>query len=72
MAARQYGAIVFGGMMAGLGGALLSVGSAARFVSNMTNGRGWLAIVILIAGMWRPVPILIATLAFSLLGALQL
>ena len=72
MAARQYGAVVFGGMMAGLGGAFLSVASAARFVPDMTNGRGWLAIVIVIAGMWRPVPILIATLAFSLLDALQL
>jgi simple sugar transport system permease protein len=72
VAARQYGAVVFGGIMAGLGGAFLSVGSAARFVPNMTNGRGWLAIVIVIAGMWRPVPILIATLAFSLLDALQL
>ncbi|MBA3518375.1 MAG: ABC transporter permease [Rhizobiales bacterium] len=72
VAVRQYGAVVFGGIMAGLGGAFLSVGSAARFVPDMTNGRGWLAIVIVIAGMWRPVPILIATLAFSFLDALQL
>ena len=70
--ARQYGAVIFGGVMAGLGGAFLSVGSAARFVPEMTNGRGWLAIVVVIAGMWRPVPVLIATLAFSLLDALQL
>ncbi len=69
---RQYGAVVFGGVMAGMGGAFLSVGSAARFVPDMTNGRGWLAIVIVIAGMWRPVPILLATLAFSFLDALQL
>ncbi len=72
VAARQYGAVIFGGLMAGLGGAFLSVGSAARFVPDMTNGRGWLAIVIVIAGMWRPVPILLATLAFSFLDALQL
>jgi ABC-type uncharacterized transport system permease subunit len=72
VAARRYGAVVFGGMMAGLGGAFLSVGSAARFVPDMTNGRGWLAIVVVIAGMWRPVPILIAAMAFSFLDALQL
>jgi simple sugar transport system permease protein len=47
-------------------------GAVARFVPNITNGRGWLAIVIVIAGMWRPVPILIATLAFCLLDAVQL
>ena len=72
ISARQYGAVVFGGLMAGVGGAFLTVGSAARFVPDMTNGRGWLAIVIVIAGMWRPAPILIATLAFSFLDALQL
>lgn len=72
VAARQYAAVVFGGLMAGLGGAFLTVGSAARFVPEMTNGRGWLAIVIVIAGMWRPVPVLLATLAFSFLDALQL
>ncbi|MGE0008045.1 MAG: ABC transporter permease [Parvibaculaceae bacterium] len=70
--ARQYAAVVFGGLMAGLGGAFLTVGSAARFVPEMTNGRGWLAIVIVIAGMWRPVPVLLATLVFSFLDALQL
>ena len=69
---RQYGAVVFGGAMAGLAGAFLTVASAARFAPEMTNGRGWLAIVIVIAGMWRPVPILIATLVFSFLDALQL
>ncbi|MGE0241371.1 MAG: ABC transporter permease [Parvibaculaceae bacterium] len=72
VAARQYTAVVFGGVMAGLGGAFLTVGSAARFVPEMTNGRGWLAIVIVIAGMWRPVPVLLATLVFSFLDALQL
>lgn len=72
VAARQYAAVVFGGLMAGLGGAFLTVGSSARFVPEMTNGRGWLAIVIVIAGLWRPVPVLLATLVFSFLDALQL
>lgn len=68
----QYAAVVFGGLMAGLGGAFLSIGSAARFVPDMTNGRGWLAIIIVIAGLWRPYSILAATLVFSFLDALQL
>jgi ABC-type uncharacterized transport system permease subunit len=72
IARRQYAAVVFGGAMAGLAGAFLTVASASRFAPEMTNGRGWLAIVIVIAGMWRPVPILLATLAFSFLDALQL
>jgi simple sugar transport system permease protein len=68
----QYAAVVFGGLMAGLGGAFLSVGQAARFVPDMTNGRGWLAIIIVIAGGWRPWPILLAALAFAFIEALQL
>jgi general nucleoside transport system permease protein len=72
VAAYQYAGVLFGGFMAGLGGAFLTVGSAARFAPEMTNGRGWLAIVIVIAGLWRPVPILVAALVFAFLDALQL
>lgn len=72
VAARRYGAVVFGGAMAGAGGAFLTLATSARFVPEITAGRGWLAIVIVIAGMWRPGPVLLATLAFSFLDALQL
>lgn len=72
VAGRQFAAIIFGGAMAGVGGAFLSLASAARFVPDMVNGRGWLALVIVIAGLWRPAYILIAALAFSFLDALQL
>jgi simple sugar transport system permease protein len=68
----QYAAVIFGGWMAGLAGAFLSIGSAARFVPDMTNGRGWLAIIIVIAGLWRPYTVLAAALIFSFLDALQL
>jgi ABC-type uncharacterized transport system permease subunit len=68
----QYAAVIFGGSMAGLAGAFLSIGSAARFVPDMTNGRGWLAIIIVIAGLWRPYTVLAAALIFSFLDALQL
>ncbi len=69
---RQYGAVVFGGLMAGLGGAFLTIGATAHFIPNMVNGRGWLALVIVIAGAWSPGRILVASLAFSFLDALQL
>ena len=72
VAVRQYAAVVFGGLMAGIGGAFLTLAGSARFVPEITAGRGWLAIVIVIAGMWRPVPVLVATLVFSFLDALQL
>ncbi len=69
---RRYAAVIFGGAMAGLGGAFLTVGSSARFVPDMTAGRGWLALVIVIAGIWRPGYVLTAALVFSFLDALQL
>ncbi|HEX6121194.1 MAG TPA: ABC transporter permease [Dongiaceae bacterium] len=70
--ARQYAAVLFGGLMAGLGGACLTIAATAHFVPDMVNGRGWLAIVIVIAGAWNPWGVLIAALVFSFLDALQL
>jgi simple sugar transport system permease protein len=72
VAARQYAAVLFGGLMAGLGGACLTIAATAHFVPDMVNGRGWLAIVIVIAGGWNPWRVLMAALVFSFLDALQL
>ena len=69
---RQYAALAFGGTMAGLAGAVLVLALTDRFVPGMTNGRGWLAIVVIIAGNWKPLPILIAVLVFAFLEAFQL
>lgn len=69
---RQYLALAFGGAMTGLAGAYLVLALTDRFVPGMTGGRGWLAFVIIIAGRWRPFPILCAVLVFALLDAFQL
>jgi simple sugar transport system permease protein len=69
--ARQYCALAFGGAMTGLAGAFLVLALTDRFVPGMTGGRGWLAIVIIIAGNWKPVPIVCAVLVFALLEAFQ-
>ena len=63
-------ATVFGGMMAGLGGAFL-MSVTSRYLPEMTAGRGWLAIIIVIAGNWKPIRMVVATLIFAFLGALQ-
>jgi general nucleoside transport system permease protein len=68
----RYLSVVFGGMMAGLGGAFLTIGSSGIFVQEISAGRGWLAIVIVIAGNWRPGRIMFASLIFALLDAFQL
>lgn len=68
----RYLAVLFGGMMAGLGGSFLTLASAGVFVPEISAGRGWLAIVIVIAGNWRPYRILTAALIFAFLDAFQL
>jgi simple sugar transport system permease protein len=68
----QYLAVAFGGLMAGLGGSFLTLASAGLFVPEISAGRGWLAIVIVIAGNWMPARILLAALVFAFLDAFQL
>jgi ABC-type uncharacterized transport system permease subunit len=72
VAKYQYAAVIFGGLMSGAGGAFITLGSTGLFIQEITAGRGWLAIVIVIAGNWKPGRILLAALAFALLDAFQL
>jgi simple sugar transport system permease protein len=69
--ALRYMAVIFGGMMAGLAGSFLTNGISSRFMPEMTAGRGWLAIIIVIAGNWQPGRMLAATLIFAFLDAFQ-
>lgn len=71
VALRQYYALAFGGAMTGLAGAYLTLSLTDRFVPGMTGGRGWLAVVIIIAGNWKPVPVMLAVLVFAFLEAFQ-
>ncbi len=68
----RYFSVVCGGLLAGFAGAFISIGSVERFFPEMTAGRGWLAIVIVIAGNWKPARILLAALLFAFLDAFQL
>jgi ABC-type uncharacterized transport system permease subunit len=47
-------AIMFGGAMAGLGGAYLSIVYTPLWVENMTAGRGWIALALVVFATWRP------------------
>ncbi len=67
----QYQGVIFGCMLAGLGGGFLTMVSVGLFVPGITAGRGWLALVIVIAGNWKPQRILGAALVFGFLESLQ-
>jgi simple sugar transport system permease protein len=69
---RQYLAVMFGSLMAGLGGAFLTLASAGLFVPEISGGRGWIALAIVIFGNWRPSRILLGALFFGLVDSIQL
>ncbi len=50
----RYAYTIFGGMLAGIGGAYLSLASAPSWVENMSGGRGWIAIALVIFAVWNP------------------
>jgi simple sugar transport system permease protein len=50
----QYAAVVAGGVLAGLGGAQLSLAYTHTWVEGMTAGRGFIAVALVIFSMWHP------------------
>ncbi|MCE5241687.1 MAG: ABC transporter permease [Syntrophobacteraceae bacterium] len=64
-------AVLAGGVLAGAGGAYLSIGELSQFVEQMTQGRGYLAIAAVILGRWRPAGVFAAALFFGLCEALS-
>ena len=65
----RYTALTLNGMLCGLAGSYLVLAQAANFSSNMTAGRGFMALAALIFGRWHPVGALWACLLFGFLDA---
>lgn len=68
----RYLAVTFGGLMAGVGGAALSIGQLHIFQQNMTNGMGFVAVALVYFGGWSPIGILFGTVLFSIATTLGL
>lgn len=64
--------VLWGGALAGAGGAYLSVGQIGSFVEDMVAGRGFIAIACVVYGRWNPVGVLLATLFFGAADAAQI
>lgn len=64
-------AVILSGVLAGLGGAYLSIGYGTRFGKGMTSGRGFIALAALIFGGWSPIGSFLAGTFFGFLEALQ-
>jgi simple sugar transport system permease protein len=68
----RYLAVLFGGMMAGLGGAFLSLSYTPMWVEQMTAGRGWIALALVVFATWRPWRVLLGAYLFGGVTILQL
>jgi ABC-type uncharacterized transport system permease subunit len=65
-------AVLFGGACAGLAGGYLSVVYTPQWVPNMTAGRGWIALALVVFGTWLPNRVAIGALLFGGISILQL
>ncbi len=70
--AIRYLALMLGGALMGAAGAFLSLAQLGAFAQGIVNGRGWVAIAIVIFGNWKPSRVLGGALLFGALQALQL
>ena len=68
----RYSCILYGGAMCGLAGAYLSLIYTPQWIENMTGGRGWIALALVVFATWSPIKVLIGALIFGGITILQL
>lgn len=68
----RYLAVLFGGACAGLAGAQLSLVYTPQWVENMSAGRGWIALALVVFASWRPWRVLAGGYLFGAVGIGQL
>ncbi len=67
----RWSAILIEALLAGIAGAYLSLGLSSGFAENMTAGRGYIALAIVIFGRWKYKGALLGTAVFGLAAAVQ-
>lgn len=67
----RYAAVLFGGFMAGIGGAFLSLVYTPIWIENMVAGRGWIAIALVIFSAWKPTKLMLGAYLFGGVTVLQ-
>jgi simple sugar transport system permease protein len=70
--AIRYAAIAFGGALAGIGGAYFSMVITPMWAEQMTAGRGWIALALVVFGTWKPGRVVIGAYLFGGVTQFQL
>ena len=65
-------AVLFGGACAGLGGGYLSLVYTPQWTQNMTAGRGWIALALVVFASWLPYRVAVGAVLFGGVSILQL
>jgi general nucleoside transport system permease protein len=68
----RYCAVMFGGAMAGLSGAYMSLVYTPMWIENMTSGRGWIALALVVFASWRVGRIMLGAYLFGLASIMHL
>lgn len=68
----RYLAVLFGGAMSGLAGAFMSLSHTPMWAEEMTAGRGWIALALVVFSSWRPGRVLLGAYLFGGVTILQL
>ena len=61
----RYGCIAFGGACSGLAGAYLSLAYTPQWIENMSSGRGWIALALVVFSTWLPKRLMIGAYLFG-------
>ena len=69
--AIRIGAVAFGGAMAGIAGAYLSTVYTPLWVQNMSAGRGWIAVALVVFASWKPARLMLGAYLFGAVTILQ-
>jgi general nucleoside transport system permease protein len=65
----RYGTVMFGSMLAGIGGAALAT-ELGIFQQNLTAGQGFIAVALVYFGAWRPVGVMYGALLYGLVTSI--
>ncbi len=71
VSATRYLSTILGGALIGIGGAHLSLGYLQGWADNITGGRGWIAIALIIFATWDPLRAVVGALLFGGINAIQ-